>query len=123
NFRYNEDTKSEFNENDEIESIENNDEAESSDENKTVSNKENEEIFETKTCKMLEQSYTTKKDILNFVQKIVQISGFATKDIRIFYEHHQLLQEAKHIAVQMLKASAKPSTIYEAIRDENREPT
>ncbi|CAG8826735.1 12015_t:CDS:2, partial [Racocetra persica] len=45
------------------------------------------------------------------------------KDARVFHEHCRLIQEAKRIAVQMLNVGAKPSTIYEAIRDENREPT
>ncbi|CAG8730077.1 2066_t:CDS:10, partial [Cetraspora pellucida] len=94
-------------------------------------------------CGMLGQIYTTKKDILNIVQEIARHSGFAAlskdskwkvvevinkyyhpkaKDARVFHEHRQLTQEAKHTAVQMLKARAKPSTIYEAIRDENGEP-
>ncbi|CAG8604064.1 12325_t:CDS:2, partial [Racocetra fulgida] len=154
--------QTEFNEEDEIESTEE-DGAESNDEDKIVSNKENEELFETQTCEMLGQIYTTKKDILNCVQEIAQLSGFAvtvkssghrhfhlqckrggqprntsnltaetrqkkrmskhSKNARVFHEHRQLTQEAKHTAVQMLKAGAKPSTIYEAIRDENGEPT
>ncbi|CAG8549057.1 26278_t:CDS:2 [Gigaspora rosea] len=32
-------------------------------------------------------------------------------------------KEARHIVVRMLKAGAKPSMIYEAIRDKNRAPT
>ncbi|CAG8724134.1 3535_t:CDS:2, partial [Cetraspora pellucida] len=45
------------------------------------------------------------------------------KDPRVFPEHHRLTRDAKCTAVQMLKAGAKPSMIYEAIRDENGEPT
>ncbi|CAG8738776.1 12230_t:CDS:2, partial [Cetraspora pellucida] len=102
-FRYNENNQIEFNKED-------NNENKFIDENKIESNKENEKKFETKTCGMLGQIYTTKKDILNVVQKIAQHSGFA------------LIQEAKRIAVQILKAGTKPSTIYEAIKDENGEP-
>ncbi|CAG8776744.1 29391_t:CDS:1, partial [Gigaspora margarita] len=42
---------------------------------------------------------------------------------RVFYEHRQLKQETKCIVVQILKASTKPSMIYKAIRDEDRELT
>ncbi|CAG8785416.1 30737_t:CDS:2, partial [Gigaspora margarita] len=45
------------------------------------------------------------------------------KDARVFSEYRRLTQDAKCTAVQMLKAGAKPSMIYEAIRDENGEPT
>ncbi|CAG8731240.1 8930_t:CDS:2, partial [Gigaspora rosea] len=45
------------------------------------------------------------------------------KNARVFHEHRRLTHEAKRTAVQMLKAGAKPSAIYEAIRDENGEPT
>ncbi|CAG8820214.1 8290_t:CDS:2, partial [Gigaspora margarita] len=45
------------------------------------------------------------------------------KDARVFSEHRQLKREAKCTVVQMLKAGAKPSMIYEAIRDEDGEPT
>ncbi|CAG8486680.1 7455_t:CDS:1, partial [Dentiscutata heterogama] len=38
---------------------------------------------------------------------------------RVFYEHHQLNQEARCTAMKMLKAEAKPSIIYETIRDED----
>ncbi|CAG8459242.1 8387_t:CDS:2, partial [Cetraspora pellucida] len=183
-FESNENNQIEFNEEDD-------DENKFIDENKIESNKENEEKFETRTCGMLRQIYTTKKDILNVVQEIAQHSGFAVtikssshhhlylqckrggqlqntsnltvdtrqkkrmskccecpyllkalpkdskwkvvevinkhnhpkaKDARVFHEHCQLTQEAKCTAVQMLKAGAKPSTIYEAIRDENAEP-
>ncbi|CAG8734322.1 12281_t:CDS:2 [Racocetra persica] len=153
-FGSNENNQIEFNEEDD-------DENKFIDENKIESNKENEEKFETRTCGMLGQIYTTKKDILNVVQEIARHSGFAVtikssshrhlylqckhgavpkdskwkvvevinkhnhlkaKDARVFHEHRQLTQEAKHTAVQMLKAGAKPSTIYEAIRDENGEP-
>ncbi|KAF0529911.1 protein FAR-RED ELONGATED HYPOCOTYL 3-like [Gigaspora margarita] len=45
------------------------------------------------------------------------------KDARVFSEHRQLKREAKCTVVQMLKAGAKPSMIYEAIRDKDGEPT
>ncbi|CAG8830882.1 20609_t:CDS:2 [Gigaspora margarita] len=189
---FNEEDEIEFNEEDEIESSDEDGEAESNNEDKTKSNKENEEPFETKTCEILGRIYNTKKDILNVLQEIARLSGFAVtvkssghrhfhiqckrggqprntsnltvdarkrkrmskrcgcpylvkavprdskwkiaevvnkhnhskaKDARVFHEHRQLTREAKRTAVQMLKAGAKPSTIYEAIRDENGEPT
>ncbi|CAG8803969.1 8517_t:CDS:2, partial [Cetraspora pellucida] len=46
-----------------------------------------------------------------------------TKDERIFHEHRQLMQETRSVAVRMLKAGASPSMIYEAIRDEDGNPT
>ncbi|CAG8601617.1 12211_t:CDS:2 [Gigaspora margarita] len=80
---------------------------------------------------MLEQLYTTKNNIHNIVQEIAQCFEFAitikssssrhfylqSKDARVFSEHCQLTRDAKCIAVQMLKAGAKPSMIYEAIRN------
>ncbi|CAG8801808.1 6444_t:CDS:2, partial [Racocetra persica] len=45
------------------------------------------------------------------------------KEARAFYEHRQLTRDTRHIAVTMLKAGAKPSMVYEAIRDENKDPT
>ncbi|CAG8616454.1 12070_t:CDS:1, partial [Dentiscutata heterogama] len=41
------------------------------------------------------------------------------KDERIFHEYHQLTRETRNTAIRMLKAGAKPSMIYEAVRDED----
>ncbi|CAG8580980.1 4346_t:CDS:2, partial [Cetraspora pellucida] len=45
------------------------------------------------------------------------------KDIRVFHEHRQLIRDTRHTAVKMLKAGAKPSMVYEAVRDEDGTPT
>ncbi|CAG8489823.1 22603_t:CDS:2, partial [Racocetra persica] len=55
--------------------------------------------------------------------EIWQCSKDYIKMVQKLHEHRRLTQEAKHIAIQMLNARAKPSTIYEAIRDENGEST
>ncbi|CAG8851634.1 26858_t:CDS:2, partial [Gigaspora margarita] len=98
-------------------------------------------------CEILGRIYNTKKDILNVFQEIAQLSGFTVTvkssgyhHFHIQYKHggqpqntsnltvdarkrKRMSKQAKRIAEQMLKAGAKPSTIYEAIRDENGEPT
>ncbi|CAG8708404.1 9258_t:CDS:2, partial [Racocetra fulgida] len=95
----------EFKEN-EVESNEKNNKAESNNEDKSKSNKENEiEICETEIIKV--------------------INGYnypIAKDARVFHKHRKLTQDATCMAVQMLKAGAKPNIIYEALRDENKEP-
>ncbi|CAG8738387.1 43330_t:CDS:2 [Gigaspora margarita] len=45
------------------------------------------------------------------------------KNERIFYKHYQLTWEQRSMAMQMLKAGARSSLIYEVMRDEDRKPT
>ncbi|CAG8606871.1 13120_t:CDS:2, partial [Racocetra fulgida] len=98
-FGSDEDDQLSFNMKDEIESNK------EDNEDKTESNKENKEKFETK--------YKNYNILHNYPK---------AKDARVFPEHRRLTRVAKCTAVQMLKAGAKPSTIYEAIRDDNGEP-
>ncbi|CAG8646235.1 12570_t:CDS:2, partial [Racocetra fulgida] len=91
---------------DSIVSDKENDEAESNNEDKSESNKEN----EIKICEI----------------KIIKVANGhnhpMAKDARVFHEHRKLTYDATCIAVQMLKAGAKSSMIYKALRDENKEP-
>ncbi|CAG8678526.1 3840_t:CDS:2, partial [Gigaspora rosea] len=45
------------------------------------------------------------------------------KDFQVFHEHHQLTRDVRQIAVKMLKADAKPSMVYEAVRNDDETPT
>ncbi|CAG8797537.1 16688_t:CDS:2 [Gigaspora margarita] len=135
---FNEKDEIEFNEKDEIEFSDEDNKTESNNEDKTKSNKKNEELFETKKryskCSseiawLSEFAVTVKIKVVprDSKWKIVEVVNkhnySKTKNVRVFYEHRQLIQEAKHTAMQILKANAKPSTICKAIRDENGEPT
>ncbi|CAG8564453.1 6946_t:CDS:2, partial [Cetraspora pellucida] len=71
--------------------------------------------------------FILKAALKNFKWQVTEITNEhnhpMAKDEKIFYEHHQLTCEARSTAVRMLKAGAKPSMIYEAMRDEDGQPT
>ncbi|RIB16177.1 hypothetical protein C2G38_2038788 [Gigaspora rosea] len=62
----------------------------------------------------------------NFKWRVTEIvnehNHSMAKDERIFHEHRQLTRDTRCAAVRMLKAGARPSMIYEAIRNEDGKP-
>ncbi|CAG8467000.1 10808_t:CDS:2 [Cetraspora pellucida] len=98
-FRFNKDNHIEFNKVNKFKSTKENDNAELNDEDKAIPTN-----FKWQVIKVINEHNHPK-----------------AKDIRVFPEHRQLTRDTKCMAVQMLKAGAKPSIIYEAIRGENRE--
>ncbi|CAG8722130.1 2738_t:CDS:1, partial [Racocetra fulgida] len=45
------------------------------------------------------------------------------KNIKVFYEYCQLMNEARYTALQMLKVEAKPGIIYKAVKDKDEAST
>ncbi|CAG8696222.1 9556_t:CDS:2, partial [Racocetra fulgida] len=70
-----------------------------------------------------EESAIPNKSKWSVVEIVNEHNHPMVKDVRVFHEHRQLTRDVRHIAVKMLKAGAKPSMVYEAIRNDDGAPT